>query len=288
MTRKPPERQTEQLIGNVAVLACQLDIPADMQTASERDKHLQRTAALIDQQLLKRPADVVLLPELSSISYTRHCFSNPDVFAEEAHGASFDCLAPVARKHGVFILYGAPRVRDTQSLTICQFIIDRAGESAGWFDKLHLAQYGASMEKEYFHRGQGLCCFEVNGLRLAPQICYDMRFPDFAKTLSVHYAVQAVLHCVAFYRDESFYSWPSFVVTRAMENQIYWLSLNRAGEQFGGSVFCSPWVDEDMPVQVLGTAEECVYLDLQQSEIDRVRLAYTFSSDRLSDYSALE
>lgn len=305
MTKKSPEALDEkardcQLEGRVTVLACQLDVPANMQTALQRDQHLQRTAELIDQQLQERSADVVLLPELSSVSYTRHCFSNPQIFAERPGGISFDYLAPVAKKHGASLLYGAPRIvtmatieksahepENPTSLTICQFIIDANGQPAGTFDKLHLAQYGASMEKDYFERGKGLNHFDVNGMRLAPQICYDMRFADFAKTQAVQHKVQAVLHCVAFYRDESFYSWPAFVIARAMENQIYWLSLNRAGENFGGSVFCTPWVDEDTPVQVLGTAEQCLYIELQQAEIDRVRSDYTFTSDRLADYSAL-
>ena len=277
--------------GHVTVLACQLDVPADMQTALHRDQHLQRTAELLDRQLKLRPADVVLLPELSSVSYTRHCFSNPAIFAEQAGGISHSYFAPVAKKHNAMLLYGAPRLAkatpDAEYLTICQFIIDANGRPAGEFDKLHLAQYGASMEKDYFERGRGLVHFDVNGIRLAPQICYDMRFADFAKTQAQQHNVQAVLHCVAFFRDESFFSWPSFVVTRAMENQIYWLSLNRAGENFGGSVFCAPWVDESTPVQVLGVAEECLYIEIQQAEIDRVRGAYTFTGDRLPDYSEL-
>ncbi len=272
---------------SVTLLACQLDVPIDMQTAATRDLHLQRTAELVDQTLQQRSADVVVLPELSSVSYTRHCFSNPRLFAEKPGGISHHYLAPVAKKHGVTLLYGAPRVTAAQSLSISQFLIDASGQPAGFYDKLHLANYGASMEKDYFVRGKGLQVFSVNGLSLSAQICYDMRFPGFASTLASQHAVQAILHCVAFYRDESFYSWHPFVIARAMENQIYWLSLNRAGENFGSSIFCSPWVDENTPPLVLGTAEECVYIELNSAEIERIRAAYTFSADRLEDYSDL-
>jgi nitrilase len=34
-----------------------------------------------------------------------------------------------------------------------------------------------------------------------------------------------------------------------MENQVYLLSLNRAGADYGGSVFCPPWLDDDHPPQ---------------------------------------
>lgn len=46
-----------------------------------------------------------------------------------------------------------------------------------------------------------------------------------------------------------FLAWHSFAVTRAMENQVYLLSLNRAGADYGGSVFCPPWLDDDHPPQ---------------------------------------
>ena len=278
---------TEIQADAITVLACQLDVPADMRTAADRDQHLQRTAELIDHTLQQRTADVVMLPELSSISYSRHCFSNPEIFAEEATGVSYDFLAPVAEKHHVTLMYGAPRIAAPQSLTISQFVIDANGRPAGFYDKLHLAQYGASMEKEFFSRGQDVKLLYVNGFRLSMQICYDMRFAGFASTLAAQHSVQAILHCVAFYRDESFYSWHPFVIARAMENQIYWLSLNRAGENFGASIFCSPWVDESAQPRVLGTAEECVYIELSSAELENVRKAYTFSDDRLEDYSSL-
>ena len=133
---------TEIQADAITVLACQLDVPADMRTAADRDQHLQRTAELIDHTLQRRTADIDLLPELSSISYSRHCFSNPEIFAEEATGVSYDFLAPVAEKHHVTLMYGAPRIIAPQSLAISQFVIDANGGPAGFYDKLHLAQYG--------------------------------------------------------------------------------------------------------------------------------------------------
>jgi len=255
---------------SITALVCQLNIPADMRSIGEQVEHLDRTAQLLDDALTRKRADVVVLPELSSVSYTRYCFSHLDTFGEEEGGRTFEVLSRVAKKHGVFLLYGAPRVTSEGSAHISQFLIDAAGNARGVYDKLHMAQFGASMEKDYFTRGEKILVFDIKGVRLAPVICYDMRFPELAMNLVREYEVHAVIHPVAFFRDASFYSWQAFVIARALENQAYWLSINRAGSDFGASIVCPPWVDE--------TSKEI---------IKETREKYSFSLDKLEDYSKL-
>jgi predicted amidohydrolase len=96
------------------------------------------------------------------------------------------------------------------------------------------------------------------------------------------------LHCGAYYRDESFSSWHSFAITRAMENQLYLLSLNRAGKYYGNSVFCLPWMDESRPeIHFSSHDEDFRYLQVVRSNIDTAREQYSFLEDRLSDYKKL-
>ena len=271
----------------ITVMACQLDVPLDMRSCAARDEHLDRVAQLLDDALSHRSADVVVLPELSSISYTRHCFSHLDHFAESGAEASFEKLSTVAKTHGTFVLYGAPRIDERGVARISQFLINSAGNAAGFFDKLHMAQFGASMEKDYFTGGEKLLVFDVKGVRLAPLICYDMRFPELAMTLAQTHKVHGILHSVAFYRDPSFYSWHPFVIARALENQVYWLSINRAGAQFGASIVCPPWVDETAKEITLGEGEEILWTDIDIALITKTRARYTFSADKLSNYEDL-
>ena len=144
------------------------------------------------------------------------------------------------------------------------------------------------MEKEYFARGNHLLAFEIKGLRIAPIICYDIRVPELARTLVLEHGVQLLLHCGAYCRDESFYSWPDFVVTRAMENQIFVLSLNRAGANFGQSQLCPPWVDEATPpVRFPDVEEAFLRLEIDPGKTETARKHYSFLADKLSDYGAL-
>lgn len=267
------------------LLACQLKIPA-LTTKVERNQHLQETAAKIRTRLSQQPVDLVILPELSSIDYARDTFDQLQVLAETDFGASFQIYSEIAKEFEVVIVYGYPGARG-KTHTICQAAVGTDGKLLGVYEKLHIAHYGASMEKDYFVRGQKLMVFEHAGIRISPVICYDIRFPSLCQSLATKHRVQLILHCGAYFRDESFASWHPFAITRAMENQVYLLSLNRAGKNYGQSTFCPPWMDEQHPCAIFSeTDEDFKYLTLDTREITRAR-AVPFLKDRLYDYDGL-
>ena len=247
---------------------------------------MRRVAALIDDALTEAAADLVVLPELSTVDYSRESFGNLDQLAENFEGPSFQILSALADRHDTCIAYGFPR-RAKIGYRITHALIDDKGRPAGHYDKLHLAQYGASMEKEYFTAGDGLLVAEIAGIKVAPIICYDIRIPELSRTLCRGHGVDLILHCGAYYTDESYYSWHHFVVTRALENQAYMLSLNRAGTTYGGSVFCAPWVDETTEPVGFGKEEEVHRFEIDPEEITRVRASYSFLADTKDDYAAL-
>lgn len=269
----------------LSVLACQISIPP-MTSASERDAHLAKSANKIAAQLdaTEDHVDLVVLPELSSIDYSRETFSQLAEIAEPLDGASFQVWRNIAIKHGVHISYGFAHAGDGGPY-ICTAVIGPDGEMIGHYDKLHLAQYGASMEKEYFNRGNHLFVFEINGFRLAPIICYDIRIPELSRTLVVDHSVDVILHCGAYYRDTSFHTWHPFAITRALENQVFFLSLNRAGETYGNSLLCPPWQDEKThPLRFADTDEDFQLITLDRQKLIEARSEYTFLKDRLKDY----
>lgn len=270
----------------ISILACQVKVPTNMRTTKERDQHLAQLSGILNDALARKRCDLVLLPELSSISYTRHCFE-ATCFYEDVNGPTYQALSIIAKKYSVSILYGAPRYDNNQQRYISQFLINNKGQPAGVYDKLHIANFGASMEKDYFTAGSNLLVFEINGIRLAPIICYDMRFASLAQELAKRRKVDVILHPVAFFQDNSFQSWHSFVVTRALENQIYWISLNRAGENFGHSILCPPCIDVNSPQTILSQKETLVYFKIDTNTIKQSRNKYTFLKDELPNYSGL-
>ncbi|MBI1494998.1 carbon-nitrogen hydrolase family protein [Halocynthiibacter styelae] len=270
----------------LTLLACQIEIPA-MTTASERDAHLATSVAKVRAQLSGAKADLVVLPELSSIDYSRDAFECLDEIAEDVEGASFQAWRVLAQEFSVFISYSFAR-RDTTGTYISIAVAGPDGELVGHYDKLHMCQYGASMEKEYFDRGDHIFTFKVKGFTLSPIICYDIRIPELCRTLTLQHGVDLILHCGAYFRDESFATWHHFSTTRALENQVFFLSLNRAGANWGNSRFCWPWMDENTyPIRFKGTDEDFHFITISRDQLSKVREDYTFLKDRLEDYSGL-
>lgn len=270
----------------LAGLAFQVEVPST-RTVSDRDRHVDRVIAAVDAELAVAPADLVVLPELSTISYDRGTFERLDDLAETLEGRSVAAFASLAQRHSATVVFGMPR-RDGKQTLISQVAIGPSGERIGHFDKLHAAQFGHSMEKEFFDRGDHLLTFTCAGLIVAPIICYDIRFPELARSLVVDHGVDLLLHCSAFSRDESFPSWHAFLIARAMENQVPVLGLSRAGVGWGGSMLCGPWVDDaHPPLRFPEHDEAIVRFEIDPTQIAEVRRDYTFLDDRLPSYQNL-
>ncbi|MCZ7677151.1 MAG: hypothetical protein M5U35_16630 [Roseovarius sp.] len=77
--------------GRIRLLACQIDVPA-MTGADGRAAHLARTTRLVSDELARAPADLVVLPELSSIAYGGAAFAHLDALAEPLEGPSLAAL----------------------------------------------------------------------------------------------------------------------------------------------------------------------------------------------------
>lgn len=264
-------------------MGCQIEIPQTL-TALARDEHIAATAAKIRNLLSQKPADIVVLPELSSIAYSRAAFDNLDDISEPLDGPSFMAWSAIAAEFGVFVCFGFAR-RGAAGTYISIAVVAPDGTLAGHYDKLHLCQYGASIEKEYFDPGNRIFTFSVNGFNLAPIICYDLRIPELMRTLVLEKDVDIILHSGAYFRDASFPTWHAFATTRALENQIFLLSLNRAGQDFGQSMFCYPWMDaESGPTHFAKHEEDFQYLTIEQSRLHNARETYTFLKDRRDSY----
>ena len=265
-------------------LVCQIRVP-QTSTVTVRNHHLERIVGMIDRHLSAESADLVILPELSAISYSQQTFSFLDVLSEPDEGASFQFFSPVARKHSTAILYGFAR-KGRHRPRISMGLVKADGCFGGAYDKLHLCQYGASMEKDYFEPGDSLFVFDVASIPVAVIVCYDIRFAELSQALCDQHGARVLVHCCANFRDESFASWRDFAVTRAMENQVHLLAVNRAGSGYGGSMLCPPWRDRDHRIKRLSRKEILTCWDIRLEQTVRARERYSFLSDR-RDYRNL-
>lgn len=228
--------------------------------------------------------DIYVLPELSSSGYGTKVFKELERVAEDLDGPSFCAFSSLAQKKKCFICYSFPRKVGEQSYTICTAVVDRNGALVASYDKWHVCSVGDCCEKDYFTPGQGpLASFDVNGTIVGLAICYDIRFPELTRNLALKHGISLLLHPGGWPKDEGFHSWHTFVQVRAMENQIYIMSTNWAGQNNGCTAFCPPFIDgEKRRIETLDNAPGLLSGVVDLAYLAAIRAQYPYLLDRCS------
>lgn len=252
----------------------------DATNIQERNANLQHASHLINNL---EAVDLIVLPELFTCGYSRKTFENLTELAENKQSKSFQVFSELAKAKNCHICFGFPEIKDGKYY-ISQAVINPKGKLEVVYSKQHMAQFGNSMEKEFFEQGNETVSFKIKGIKIGIMICYDMRFPELSRKMAFDHEIDFLLHPVAFSKDNSFLSWPHFVITRALENQIYLLSLNRAGVEYGNSMLCPPWVDYNTSPTILTDNEDVIIGEIDTKIIQKVREEYHFREDRKSNY----
>lgn len=252
----------------------------DTKNIQDRDSNLSHAVKMINEL---EPVDLIVLPELFTCGYSRETFENLITLAEDEKGKSFEVFSKIALERNCHICFGFPEKKNGKYY-ISQAVINPTGKIEVIYSKQHMAQFGNSMEKEFFERGDETISFEIKGVKVGMMICYDMRFPELTRKMALNHNIDFLLHPVAFSKDNSFPSWPHFIITRALENQIYLLSLNRAGEEYGNSIFCPPWIDYNTSPTTLESKEDVIIGEIDTKLIRKIREEYRFREDRKNNY----
>jgi len=243
--------------------------------------------------------DIFVLPELSPFGYSEHTFAK--YLPKDPQHSCLSCFneeveqlfSKFAREHDVFVCFGtigslntglsSPKTDDKPHHTIRQVVLDNYGEQVAYYDKIHLCDYGDCAETRFFAAGSELCSFECRGFQVGVIICADIRYPLLSRTLALEHKVDIILQPAAFSRDFSFRTWKSFRETRAVENSLYFIGVNYAGEYFGETSFVGPWVDENNEPDVLDTNADVLIGTARKSVLEKVRKALPYYRQLMSD-----
>lgn len=109
-----------------------------------------------------------------------------------------------------------------------------------WYDKKHLFTYGG--EDKHFTAGEKRVVVTYRGVRVLLQVCYDLRFPVWARNRKDY----DMIVYVASWPTSRVEAWKTLLKARAIENQCYVVGVNRVGEDpncsyCGGSAIIDPY-----------------------------------------------
>jgi predicted amidohydrolase len=180
----------------------------------------------LDRMLEKLPdgTDLVALPETFSTGFTMQS----DRFAEGEDGKALSWMLKTAREKNIYMT-GSLIIRERQRIFNRLYWVSPQGVE-GYYDKRHLFRLGR--EDEHFVPGEARKVFTLGDFRILPQICYDLRFPVFARNQGDY----DVLLNVANWPAPRQQVWDVLTRARAIENQCYFLGINRAGIDGLGTV----------------------------------------------------
>jgi predicted amidohydrolase len=157
------------------------------------------------------------------------------------------------------------------------------------YDKRHLFRYAG--EHERYASGRERLVVEWHGWRICPQVCYDLRFPVFARN---RYNVERkdaldydLLLYVANWPAARAYAWRTLLRARAIENLCYVAAVNRVGTDGNGLDYAGDSAVIDFlghPLSECADQEVVTTTTLLASELaaHRARFPAQLDADRFS------
>jgi predicted amidohydrolase len=193
------------------------------------DRAANRTTIVAKLQLAAdRGAKLVVFPECALTGYGFDSRAAVAAAAEPVPGPSTEFVAAACAKLGVWAVFGLLEAApDGKVFNACALVGPNG--LAGSYRKLHLPCLGADRFTDPGDRP--LAVHDLGGLKLGMNICFDGSFPETARILTLLGADLIVLptNWAAAARKMA----ELVSAARAWENHIYYLAVNRVGEESG-------------------------------------------------------
>jgi omega-amidase len=180
---------------------------------------------------------LLVLPEMAFTGFSMKV----DRVADGAARESEEALAALAREFRSWVVGGlvrrAPDGRGYNQASV--FAPD--GSAAGTYSKMHPFTHGG--EERFYAAGAEPLVVDCGPHRLAPLVCYDLRFPEIFRTAARRGAT--LFAVVANWLETRHEHWRLLLQARAIENQAWVVGVNRLGRDprhayLGGSCLIDP------------------------------------------------
>jgi predicted amidohydrolase len=218
-------------------------------------------------------ARLVVLSEMFAVGFSMDI----DKTAETEDGPTTQWLVAQAQQHDTWICGTLPVRAPAEELAFNTFVLAAPDGSVDRYRKIHPFTYGG--ERDAFAAGADIITVDIEGVRVTPFVCYDLRFADVfweAAARTDMYVVSAN------WPETRRRHWTALLAARAIENQAYVVGCNRVGQggkltYVGDSAVLSPVGD------VLASAAEVettLLVDVDTERVAEVRDRFPFHADR--------
>jgi len=201
---------------NLNVTLCQA--PLSWEAVDANLAHFDQCIDTID-----ATSHLVILPEMFSTGFSM----NAADLAETMDGKAVSWICKKAVERNV-VITGSIMIREKQNY-YNRLLWARPDGSVAVYDKKHLFRYAG--EEKVYTAGSRRVTVELNGWKIRPFICYDLRFPIWIRNLNLSYDLAFF---VANWPAKRAAHWRALLRARAIENQAFIIGVNRVGVDGNG------------------------------------------------------
>ena len=198
---------------------------------------------------LRGTTDLVVLPEMFTTGFTMRSRE----LAEGMDGRTVQWMREQAAALDA-ALYGSAIINEGAHCYNRGLFVTPDG-AVSCYDKRHLFRFAG--ETDHYTPGTERVVVAWRGWRILLQICFDLRFPVFARNRGDY---DAILY-VANWPEVRRYPWSQLLIARAIENQCHVIGVNRVGQDGNGHLYSgdSAAIDPRGAVDVLPAGGELVH-----------------------------
>ncbi|WP_188351304.1 carbon-nitrogen family hydrolase [Leuconostoc pseudomesenteroides] len=205
---------------------------AQMNIALGQPEVNEQTVAQYAQKASEAGADILIYPEMWNTGYA---LTDLPQLADNDGEQSRHLLARLAKTYQLNIVGGSVATMRDGRFFNTMFVFNQLGQQVSRYDKAHL--FGLMNEEKYIAAGSQPNTFELAGVLSSGVICYDIRFPEWVRTM-MSSGPQAILYVSAEWPIQRIAQWQILLQARAIENQAFVVAANRVGSDrdntFGG------------------------------------------------------
>ena len=236
-------------------------------------------------------ADIAMLPEMFNCPYQNENFP---VYAEPEGGLSWERMSQAAKKNGIYLVAGTmPECDPEGHIYNTAYVFDRDGRQIAKHRKMHLFDINVKggqrfCESDTLTAGNSVTVFDTEFGRFGLMICYDIRFPELARLISLQGA-KMIFVPAAFNMTTGPAHWQLSFRMRALDNQVFMTGCSQARQEggyisYGHSIVTSPWADV---VTEMDEKEGMLLQEIDLERVEEIREQLPFLKQRRTDVYSL-
>jgi omega-amidase len=237
-----------------------------------QDAEKNRTFFLEKINQITERIDLIVLPEMFTTGFSMQ----PQKIAEYMIGNTVKWMQKIASEKNAAI--SGSLIISENNKFYNRFIFVHPSGKIEFYNKRHL--FSLAGEHTVYTSGNEKIIIDFKGWKICPQICYDLRFPVYARNVEAY----DLLLYVANWPKPRISAWDTLLKARAIENLCYTIGVNRVGVdanklEYNGHSAAYDCLGAKI-AETKNNNEDIVIVTLDKNQISEVRNSLNFLNDR--------